>query len=178
MFLRVVVTVVVTSDLLAFSYNLICSLLECRACDGWCLPSICLSFRVGAAIVVDVQEYSVPLSDLAGNPQCFLVYENLQDRPDEWEDVSVCVYVHVCGVCVCVCVCVIACVVCVCVCVCVCVHFLALQYVIIPTKHTCSFSLCVCVCVRLCAGEDCVPRKQCHGWVCHLCILPQRMLLV
>lgn len=69
----------------------------------------CSYFRVGAAIVVDVQEYSVPLSDLAGNPQCFLVYEDLQARPDQWDDVSVCLCVCMCVVCACVRACVYVC---------------------------------------------------------------------
>lgn len=73
-------------------------LLECKPAIVACLLHVSPYSRVGAAIVVDVQEYSVPLSDLAGNPQCFLVYEKLRARPDQWDDVSMCmcacVHVH------------------------------------------------------------------------------------
>ena len=50
---------------------------------------VILTCRVGAAIVVQVQEYSFPLSDLAMNPQCFLVFEDPQTSPESWDNVSI-----------------------------------------------------------------------------------------
>ena len=95
--------------------------------------------RIGAAIVVDVQEYSVPLSDLAGNPQCFLVYEDLQARPDEWEDVSVCV-------CVCICMYVFVCLF-------VCVYLCACMHVCVRVCLHASVRACMhaCMCVQFSA---------------------------